>query len=147
MDAVYLEWRRQFATSRKARVVILTALGVLAASFAVFLWWFAGAWIILPFAGLEIGCVVFAFWWLEQAADDRDSVEIAGSRVTIIRSRRKASQRIVFDRSWLSAELNCDLHGISRGVRLRQSGRGVELLEFLPVIEQARALKDRKSVV
>jgi uncharacterized membrane protein len=147
MDAINLEWRRQFATSRRARLTVLVAVGALCVSFALFLWWFVGAWVVLPFAGLEIGCVAFAFWWLEQAADDRDLIEVTDANVKIVCCRRQRSQQTVFNRGWLSTELKCDSMGNPRGLRLNQSGRSVELAEFLPVSEQHRALRDLRKAL
>lgn len=140
--AVTLEWRRQFSTSRQVRMAVLGAVTALSLSFATFLWWFAGVWMILPFAGLEIVCVAIAFWWLEQAADDRDRIEVTETRVKVDRHRGQRAQCFEFNRGWLSTELKRDRMGGSRGVRLLQSGRCVELLEFLPVSEQHRALRD-----
>ena len=145
--AVTLEWRRHFSTSRHMRMVVLGAVTTLSLSFAFFLWWFVGVWMILPFAGLEIVCVVIAFWWLERAVDDRDCVEVTESRVKIYRYRGRQAQRFEFNRGWLSAELKQDRMGGLRGVRLLQSGRCVELLEFLPVSEQHRALRDLRAAL
>ena len=142
MDAVNLEWRRQFATCRQVRVAVLAAVVTISFSFALFLWWFVGAWMILPFAGLEVICVAIAFGWLELAADDRDCVEVTENRVKIVRFRRLRSQHFEFNRGWLSTELKRDPIGGLRGVTLRQSGRSVELLEFLPVSEQHQALRE-----
>ncbi len=142
MDTVNLEWRRQFATSRQVRMVVLGAVATTSISFALFLWWFVGIWMILPFAGLEVVCVGVAFGWLELAADDRDCVEVTDSRVKIARFRRLTAQQFEFNRGWLSTELKRDRMGGLHGVTLRQSGRSVELLEFLPVSEQHRALRD-----
>lgn len=147
MDTVNLEWRRQFATSRQVRMAVLGAVATLSISFALFLWWFAGIWMILPFAGLEVVCVGVAFAWLELAADDRDYVEVTASRVKIARFRRLKAERFEFNRGWLSTELKRDRMGGLHGVTLRQSGRSVELLEFLPVSEQQRALRQLRSAL
>jgi uncharacterized membrane protein len=147
MDAVNLKWRRQFATQRSIRMAVLGAVAAMSLSFALFLWWFVGVWMILPFAGLEILCVAAAFWWLEMAADDYDTVAITESRVEVVRSRRKKSQRIEFNRGWLSTELRQDQRGGLRGVRLLQSGRCVELLEFLPVSQQRQALTELRAAL
>ena len=145
--AVTLEWRRQFSTSRQVRIAVLGAVATASLSFALFLWWFAGVWMILPFAGLEIMCVAVAFWWLERAVDDRDRVEVTETRVKIERHRRQHAQRFEFGRGWLSAELKCDRMGGLHGVRLLQSGRCVELLEFLPVSAQHQALRDLRAAL
>ena len=145
--AVTLVWRRKFSTSRQARMAVLGTVAVLSLAFALFLWWFAGVWMILPFAGLEITCVAVAFWWLERAVNDRDCVEVTQTQVKIERYRGQHSQRFEFNRGWLSTELKRDRTGGLQGVRLRQSGRCVELLEFLPVSEQHQALRDLRAAL
>lgn len=147
MDSVKLEWRRRFSTSRRARVAVLAAVAALSLSFAGFLWWLAGVWMIFPFAGLEIACVATAFWWLERTADDRDCVEVTETQVKIERERGRHTQRFEFNRGWLSTELKCDRLGGPHGLRLRQSGRSLELLEFLPVSEQHQALRDLRMAL
>jgi uncharacterized membrane protein len=147
MDAVNLQWRRQFATCRQVRMAVLFAIAALSLSLALFLWWFVGAWMILPFVGLEIVCVAIAFVWLEIAANDRDCIEVTENRVKIVRFRGLSSQRLEFSRGWLSAELRHDRMGSLRGVTLRQSGRSVGLLEFLPVSEQHRALRELRAAL
>ena len=147
MDAVNLEWRRQFATCRQVRMMVLAAISTVSLSFAIFLWWFAGVWIILPFAGLEIACVSVAFAWLEISANDRDCIRVTENRVNIVRFRGLTSQQFEFNRGWLSTELIRDQTGGLRGVTFRQSGRSVDLLEFLPVSEQHRALRDLRTAL
>ncbi len=149
MSTSRLEWQRQFASSRKVRIAVFCAVVLFSCAFAVFLWWFAGAWVVLPFAGLEIGCVGAAFWWFEQSVDDRDRVEITGDSVTVLSYRRRRSQQTVFSRDWLSTELCCDgVRGARRpGLRLRQSGRSIEMLEFLSVPEQHRALQELRGAL
>jgi uncharacterized membrane protein len=142
MSDIRLEWRRQFASSRQVRVAVFLALAALSCLFAVFLWVFVGAWVVLPFAGLEICCVGAAFWWLEQAADDCDRVEISESGVLVLSYRRHRLRQIEFSRGWLSTDLCNGEGGSKSGLRMRQSGRSCELLEFLSVPEQHRALRE-----
>ena len=127
--------------------MVLAAVSVLAFCFAVFLWWFVGAWLVLPFTGIEIGCVAIAFWWIEQSADDFDCVEIADASVTVLSCRRRKANQVVLKRDWLTTELGSELAGGTRSVRLRQAGLCVEFLEFLPVREQHRALRDLRAAL
>jgi uncharacterized membrane protein len=127
--------------------MVLAAVSVLAFCFAVFLWWFVGAWLVLPFTGIEIGCVAIAFWWIEQSADDFDCVEIADASVTVLSCRRRKANQVVLKRDWLTTELGSELAGGTRSVRLRQAGQCVEFLEFLPVREQHRALRDLRAAL
>ncbi len=147
MEAIKLEWRRQFASTSTLRVTVLVAVSVLASCFALFLWWFVGAWLVLPFTGIEIGCVAIAFWWLEQSANDCDCVEIGGSSVTVVSCRRHKSHRVELKRDWLAVELGCQMGSGKRSIRLRQAGRTVDVLEFLPVPDQHRALRDLRAAL
>lgn len=142
MSVIRLEWRRQFASSRQLRWAAFAALAFVSCVFAVFLWWFADAWVVLPFTGLEIGCVGAAFWWLEQGVDDRDQIEINESGVRVSSYRRRQVRQMEFSRGWLSAELCSRENGEAPGVRMRQSGCSFEFLEFLSVPEQHRALRE-----
>ena len=147
METIKLEWHRQFASSRAVRMIFLAAVSGLAFCFALFLGWFVGAWLVLPFTGIEIGCVAIAFWWIERSADDFDCVEIADANVTVVSCRRRKSSQVVLKRDWLTTDLSSDLAEGKRSVRLRQAGQSVELLEFLPVREQHRALRDLRAAL
>jgi uncharacterized membrane protein len=147
MNSVNLKWRRQFSSSRRVRVGVLAAVSAVCVVFALFLWWFAEAWVILPFAGLEIVCVAAAFGWLERSVGDFDWVRVTQGRVTVVRCRAKHAQRFEFINAWLVAELKRDRMGGAQGIRLLQSGRCVELLEFLPVSEQHRALRELRTAL
>ena len=142
MSAIRLEWRRRFASSRRLRFAAFMALAFISCVFAVFLWWFAEAWVVLPFAGLEIGCVGAAFWWIEQGVDDRDRIEISESGVLVSSYRRHRVRQMDFRRGWLSADLCGGENGRAPGVRMWQSGCSFEFLEFLSVPEQHRALRE-----
>lgn len=142
MEAMSLEWRRQFATERRHRIMAFSAIAALSVSFALFWLLFAGVWVILPFTGAELFCVALAFWWIEQAAEDRDRVEVSDDSVDVVRVRRRKLARFTFTRNWLSTELAKNGRSGAGGIRLQQSGRSVALVEFLSVPEQVRALSE-----
>jgi uncharacterized membrane protein len=39
-----------------------------------------GAWPVIPFAGLEVALIAFAFWWIGQHDDDYETISIIGDR-------------------------------------------------------------------
>lgn len=123
--------------------MVLGAVSALTFSFALFLWWFVDVWMIVPFAGLEVGCVALAFWWLERAVDDRDTVEVSEVDVRVERCRRHRVERIVFGRHWVSAVAD----GGRQGIQIRHAGQSVRLLEFLPEIEQRQAIKTLRQAL
>ena len=142
-----LEWRRRFATERRHRILAFAAISGLSISFALFWLLFAGVWIILPFTATELACVAAAFWWFEQASEDSDSVEFTDDGINVIRVRRHRAAKFVFTRNWLAIELVANGRRGPSGVRLRQSGRDVALVEFLSVPEQIRALSELRSAL
>lgn len=64
---------------------LLLAYGMLAALTAGIAGGFAllGAWLILPFAGLEIALLAVAFWLTARHAGDREDIELARGRLRI----------------------------------------------------------------
>ena len=147
MEAMTLEWRRQFATERRHRILAFTAIAGLSISFALFWLLFAGVWVILPFTATELACVAAAFWWFEQCSDDSDRVEFTDGGVNVTRIRRRRAAQFLFTRNWLAVELVANGSRGPLGVRLRQSGRSVALVEFLSVPEQIRALGELRHAL
>ena len=147
MEAVTLKWQRQFATDRKHRIWMFAAIAGLSVAFAVFWLFFAGVWVILPFTAMELICVAAAFWWIEQSSEDRDQVDVTDSGVNGIRIRRRKTAEFAVTRNWLTVEGASHPRGTSSGVRLKQSGRTVALLEFLSGPEQMRALSELRHAL
>jgi uncharacterized membrane protein len=147
MSTIKIEWRRQFASNRSLRLAVLAAIASLSFLFAFFLWWLVGAWLIVPFAGLEVGCVAIAFWWIERQAKDYDTIEISESEVSVTRCRNQRLESHSFARGWVQVDVETDDKGREKGVRLRQSGRSVSLAEFLRGAEQRQAARSLRSVL
>ncbi len=147
MEALTLEWRRQFATERRHRIMVFGAIAAVSVSFALFWLLFAGVWVILLFTGAELICVALAFWWIEQDAEDRDRVEVSDDSVDVVRVRRRKLVRCTFTRNWLSTDLAKNGSSGACGIRLQQSGRSVALVEFLSVPEQVQALGELRHAL
>ena len=124
-----------------------SAIAALSISLALFWLLFAGVWVILPFTGAELICVALAFWWIEQAAEDRDRVDVSDHSVNVVRVRRRKLIRLTFTRNWLSTDLAKDGRSGACGIWLRQSGRSVALVEFLSVPEQVQALGELRRAL
>ncbi len=60
-----------------------------------------GAWLILPFAGLEITVVGAVLYWLFRHADDHELIVINDERVTVIHHRSGREKRYEFQRYWV----------------------------------------------
>jgi len=65
----------------------------------------AGAWPVLPFAGLELALVGAVLYRLFRHADDHDRIMIDRERVTVIRQRGRCEWRDEFQRYWTKVTL------------------------------------------
>lgn len=92
MSTIRLELQRRLASTRRERLAVFALIAGASMAFALFLGWFVGAWMIVPFAGLEVGCVAIAFGWIERLSEDRDTIEIGDSSVSIVRSAARTAK-------------------------------------------------------
>jgi uncharacterized membrane protein len=65
----------------------------------------AGAWPVLPFAGLELALVGAVLCRLFRHADDHDRIIVERERVTVIRRRGRREWRDEFQRYWTKVVL------------------------------------------
>lgn len=88
--------------SLSARGMLLVFVVVTAVAMIIGIGFFlAGAWLILPFAGLEIAVVGAMLYWLFRHADDHELIVIHGERVMLIRHRGGREKRYEFQRYWV----------------------------------------------
>jgi uncharacterized membrane protein len=90
----------------------------------VFAW--LGAWMVLPFAGLEVGLLVWAFRELACHADDYEKITISNDRLLVESREAHKFSRHEFDRHWAQVVLISDPSG-ARQVALRSHGKQVEV--------------------
>lgn len=82
-----------------------------------------GAWLILPFAGIEMLALYVAFRLIERHAGDYEQVAIDGDRLEVEVADGGRVNRIGFNRVW--AQVVCAEDG--RRLALRSHGREVEI--------------------
>ncbi len=104
-----------------------------------------GAWLVLPYAALEMAVLYLAFRWFERHASDWERVSVCGERVILERGRAGTYTRREFNRFWARVELETP-GGASRPPRLtlRFAGERESFGEELPAEERvavARALR------
>lgn len=91
-----------------------------------------GYWFALPFAGLEIGLLAWAFEALRRRAGDYETLTIDGDRLLLEwRSGPGAAQRREMNRRWARVECDCGAPGKNCHVRLCSHGRATEVGQFL----------------
>lgn len=70
-----------------------------------------GAWLVLPFAGLELAVVVAGFYLSALAGHTREVIEIAGPVVRVLRGRRQFDEVARFPANWTRVALRRDPTG------------------------------------
>lgn len=110
-------------------------------------WSAMGAWLILPFAGLELGALYFAFRSWSRRADDYERVVIHGDRLSVECRTSGRVRRFDANRYWTQVIVRDGVRG--RQVSLRSHGREIEfgiLLSEGARIQAARKLRDHLRV-
>jgi uncharacterized membrane protein len=140
--------RRNNSLSSGSRLLVWCCLAavVLAISFGFAL---SGAWLILPFAGLELIVVGLAFRYMEQHAGDYERMTMHDDQVVIERRVRGSVSRFEFNRHWAQLVIS-EPRGTERGrMALRSHGKEVEFGLFLTdeqLAATARRLKKHLNV-
>jgi uncharacterized membrane protein len=117
-------------------LIFFVSIGI-AAAFATF-----GAWLILPFAGLEMLVLFFAFRYVERHAADYEQIEIDGATVKVEWTSAGDLHRGEFNRHWAQVVANGD----GSRLALRSHGRELEIGRYLndeQRLDLARALRRR----
>ena len=78
-----------------AGIALIVALGFL----------HIGAWLVLPFAGLEILAFASAFRYIYLHADDFDSITIESDRIVVEKRNAKETTTTVFQRYWAQVKV------------------------------------------
>jgi len=134
-DGFILVARRNNSLSPAGRSLVVGSLAaislVISLAFAL-----QGAWMILPFAGLEVLVVYLAFRCVERHAGDFESLSIQGDQVLIVRQERGEVSRYEFNRYWAQVVLE---PGRKVVLALRSHGRQVEFGRHLTE-QQRRAM-------
>jgi uncharacterized membrane protein len=117
-------------------LIFIISIGI-AAAFATF-----GAWLILPFAGLEMLVLFLAFHHMERHAADYEQIEIDGGTVKVEWTSAGSLHHGAFNRHWAQVVVNGD----GSRLALRSHGRELEIGRYLndeQRLDLARALRRR----
>ena len=104
--------------------LIASVSAIIAVAFAI-----AGAWLILPFAGLEVGALFLAFRLLDKRANDYECLTIEGDRLIV--ESRKQGQVTKFECNRLWAQVVVRKQDTGVHLALRYHGREIELGAYL----------------
>lgn len=95
-------------------------LTLVAVGFAI-----AGAWLVIPFAGLEIAGLGFAAWWTAKRSGDFERLAFDGDRVLVEIREQGQSRQFEFNRCWVRL-----VSGKAGMFTLRSHGREVAIGRF-----------------
>ena len=101
-----------------------------------------GAWLVFPFAGLDILVVYLAFRYVEQRAGDYECIAFHGDNVVIETRCDGKSDRFEFNRYWVQVTL-VEASGAERG-RLLLRSHGKEVTFGVHLTGEQRAVMARR---
>jgi uncharacterized membrane protein len=117
--------RRNNSLSPRGGKIVLGSFFVIA--FAISLAFaLHGAWLILPFTGLELAVLYLAFRAMAQRAGDFESISIDGDRVLIEKWERGRVNRHELSRYWARVVVEPCVPGRGNVLAVRSHGRQVE---------------------
>ena len=134
------------ARGRVYAVVMIASISlVVAIAFSLI-----GAWFVLPFAGLELLGIGYAFYYIHCHSQDYESIVILGDQVSVEKKSYKAVSLMSFNRYWAKVLLRNTPSG-DQLLSLRSHGKEVDFGQRYMTNDQrldlAKQLKERVGVV
>lgn len=134
------------AKGRVYAVVIIAAI-----SFAVAIGFsLIGAWLVLPFAGIELLAIGYSFYYIHCHSQDYESIVIEGDQISVEKKSYKAVSKMVFNRYWVKVLLRFTPNG-DQMLSLRSHGKEIDFGRSYMTndqrLELAKQLKERVGVV
>jgi len=111
------------------RVGVVCILGIFSLTVAIG-FGLAGAWMVFPFAGLELLALACAFYYVNCHAGDYESLAIDGDQVVVEQHSYKKLNQVVFHRYWVQVVLR-EVPGGEQRLWLRSHGREVEVGRYM----------------
>jgi uncharacterized membrane protein len=109
-----------------------------------------GAWFVLPFAGLELVAVGYAFYYIHCHSQDYESIVIVGDQISVEKKSYKAVSKMVFNRYWAKVLLRITPSG-DQMLLLRSHGKEIDFGRCYMTNDQrldlAKQLKELVGVV
>ena len=106
--------------------IVAAATAAIAGGFAA-----AGAWVILPFSGLELAFLYWVLRRIERQAGDYERITLAGDTLIVEAVERRRARRLEFNRHWAQVVLGRDPVSGHPRLALRSHGREVEIGRFM----------------
>lgn len=110
---------------------------------------FLGAWLVLPFVGLEIAALAYAFYYINQHETDYESISINGDNLLVERCVGENVSRQIINPYWVKVIQ----HELSNGelrLYLQSHGKELEIGHYLTRKQRellASQLKQRTGIL
>ncbi|MFA7388188.1 MAG: DUF2244 domain-containing protein [Thiohalobacteraceae bacterium] len=107
-----------------------------------------GLWMVLPFAGLELGLLGYALWRCARRSQVREVISIHGGEIAVQRGCRMPEETTCLQRGWARVELARPTYrGYPSRLLIRSHGREVEVGGCLNEAERRRLAEDLRHWV
>ena len=114
------------AESKRQLVLLLTVIPCcIAIGFAML-----GAWLVLPFVGLEIVALSFAFYYVNSHESDYESISIDGNSLVVERGSRQHVSQYELNPYWVTVQRR-ELANGELQLYLLSHGKGIEVGRYL----------------
>jgi len=125
--------------------LIFSNVSLIAIGFALI-----GAWLVLPFAGIEIAGLAAGFYFIAQRDCDFERLTIVGHTVCLEKVDRGTASRVEMNRAWAQLVCRTDPHARRCHLALRSHGKEVvigRLIDDEERLSWSRELEGRLSIV
>ncbi|MEO8626732.1 MAG: DUF2244 domain-containing protein [Betaproteobacteria bacterium] len=126
----FLVARPNNSLTAEGRALVLGSLLFLSLVIALAFTWY-GAWLVLPFTGVEMAVLGLAFVYIQRHAADYESIAIDGDRVLIERWETGTKRRYEFNRHWAQVVVHRERAAGPTILILRSHGREIEFGQHL----------------
>ncbi|KAF1052883.1 MAG: hypothetical protein GAK41_00952 [Burkholderia gladioli] len=135
-ETVLMDWliKRNCSVSPRQFVACYASLAAFSLAIAVLLWW-RGAWLVLPFTGLELLAVGVAFAIYARHAVDYERIRLFPHRLLIERMSAEQMTRFEFNPSWVRVEPGASPRD---PVRVVSRGQSVVVGQYLAQYRRAQ---------
>lgn len=142
-----IELRANAALSRRQARIWILAIGVLLLGLGIG-WFWVGAWLVLPFAGLEYLGLVLALRLSRRDSERVDVIRVEPTKVVVQQSHLGVEKTYEFQRAWVQVQWQEPEHrGYPGSVELRSHGKHVTLGEFLAEPERKKLMQELRKIL
>jgi uncharacterized membrane protein len=112
--------------------------------------WFAwlGAWLVLPFAGLELAALGAGLYLVSADGLETETISIRKDKLEICKGRRRIMSTTCLQRCWVKVRFEPAIHAWYPGrLVIRSHGKSTEIGSFLGSEEKERLARDLEHSV